>query len=68
MQPLRLTFKQTCQILNISRDKLRLLTLQDESFPRPIKCGNTKQASVYFDYIELKYWHEKQKKNIEAEN
>lgn len=63
MQPLRITFNQACEILSISRDNLRNLIIRDKSFPRPIKCGNTRQAPVYFDYIELNNWHEKQKNN-----
>lgn len=62
MQPLRITFKQTCEILNISRDNLRNLIIRDQSFPRPIKCGDKIQSPVYFDYNDLTQWHEKQKK------
>ncbi|WP_343597668.1 transcriptional regulator [Acinetobacter sp.] len=61
MQPIRVTYNQTCELLSISRDALRLLVQQDPTFPRPIKYGNNRQSPVYFDYADLLEWHQKQK-------
>lgn len=63
MQQLRVTYNQTCELLSIKRDALRLLIQQDPSFPRPIKYGASRQASVYFDYADLVAWHNMQKSN-----
>ena len=62
--PIRVQFKTTCQILDISREALRHKVRTDASFPRPIKEGDTKQAPVYFDYAELMEWHNKQKQSL----
>ena len=59
--PLRLSLPRVCEILDLSREGLRKLQRRDPSFPRPIKSGTTRQASVYFDYAELIAWHENQK-------
>lgn len=61
IQPIRIQFKKTCELLDISRESLRHIVRTDKSFPRPIKTGDTKQAPVYFDYAELLEWHNKQK-------
>lgn len=62
--PIRVQFKTTCQILDISRESLRHIVRTDAAFPRPIKIGDTKQAPVYFDYAELVEWHNKQKQSL----
>jgi predicted DNA-binding transcriptional regulator AlpA len=59
--PLRLTFNQACQLLNLSREGLRLLSKRDNSFPKPMKMGNSQRAAVYFDRQELCTWYEDQK-------
>lgn len=59
--PLRLSLPRVCEVLDLSREGLRKLQRRDPSFPRPIKQGTTRQASVYFDYAELIAWHESQK-------
>lgn len=59
--PLRLQFKKTCELLDVSREKLRHLQRTDTTFPKAIKMGESKQSSVFFDYAELMAWHEKQK-------
>ena len=59
--PLRLSLPRVCDLLDLSREGLRKLQRRDPSFPRPIKQGTTRQASVYFDYAELIAWHESQK-------
>lgn len=64
IQPIRIQFKTVCQILDISRESLRHIVRTDNTFPRPIKTGDAKQASVYFDYAELMVWHNKQKKSL----
>lgn len=53
MQPLRVTYKQACELLAIKRDALRKLTLNDPTFPKPYKYGKAQQAPVYFDYADL---------------
>lgn len=65
--PLRLQFKKTCELLDISREKLRHLQRTDETFPKAIKMGESKQSAVFFDYAELMAWHEKQKLNLITE-
>lgn len=64
IQPIRIQFKKTCELLDISRESLRHIVRTDKSFPRPIKTGDTKQAPVYFDYAELLEWHNKQKQSL----
>ncbi|MBU3848901.1 transcriptional regulator [Acinetobacter schindleri] len=59
--PIRVQFKTTCQILDMSREALRHKIRTDATFPRPIKTGDTKQAPVYFDYAELVEWHNSKK-------
>lgn len=65
--PLRLQFKKTCELLDISREKLRHLQRTDETFPKAIKMGESKQSPVFFDYAELMAWHEKQKLSLTTE-
>ena len=64
IQPIRIQFKKTCELLDISRESLRHIVRTDKSFPRPIKTGESKQAPVYFDYAELLEWHNNQKKSL----
>lgn len=64
IQPIRIQFKTTCELLDISRESLRHIVRTDANFPRPIKTGNTKQAPVYFDYAELLEWHNSQKQSL----
>lgn len=66
ISPIRVQFKTTCQILDISREALRHKVRTDALFPRPIKEGDTKQAPVYFDYAELVEWHNNQKNSLAA--
>lgn len=60
INPIRVQFKTACELLDISRESLRQLVRTDESFPRPIKTGYSKQAPVYFDYAQLIEWHNNQ--------
>jgi hypothetical protein len=48
MQPIRITYNQTCELLSIKRYALRLLVQQDQSFPRPIKYGTAPQSPIYW--------------------
>lgn len=57
MQPIRTTYNQACELLNINPDILRLLVQQDTTFPRPIKYDTHRQSPVYFDYANLLTWH-----------
>lgn len=57
---IRITFKEACRVLSVSRDSLYKLIESDSSFPRPIKEGETRQSPVYFDYPSLvKWWNNK---------
>lgn len=60
INPIRVQFTTACQILDISRESLRHIIRTDLTFPRPIKTGNTKQAPVFFDYLQLIEWHKNQ--------
>ncbi|MDR8262845.1 transcriptional regulator, partial [Acinetobacter baumannii] len=53
-------------LLDISRESLRHIQRTDETFPKAIKIGTTKQAPVYFDYAELVEWHNNQKQSLAA--
>ncbi len=66
IKPIRVQFKTTCQILDISREALRHKVRTDATFPRPIKTGDSKQSAVYFDYAELVEWHNNQKQSLAA--
>jgi hypothetical protein len=67
IKPIRLQFKTTCELLDISRETLRHIVRTDENFPKAIKQGTAKQAPVYFDYAELIAWHESQKSSTKEE-
>ena len=64
IQPIRVQFKTTCQILDISREALSHKVLTDPTFPKAIKTGDTKQSAVFFDYGELVEWHNSQKHSL----
>lgn len=51
--PLRLKKKVVSELLGVSVNQLRKISLADESFPKPLKSGPTRQAGVYFDYQEI---------------
>ncbi|TCM62713.1 hypothetical protein EC844_12431 [Acinetobacter calcoaceticus] len=61
MQPIQLTFNQSSNFLNIKHSALLELILNDQTFPKPYKGGESCQAPVYFDFIELLEWQNKQK-------
>lgn len=54
--PLRLTIKDVCDLLRISRDRLGKYVKDDPTFPRPIKEGNSRQSPVYFDTKSIQLW------------
>jgi hypothetical protein len=61
--PLRLTKKDVCTLLGVSRDKLTRMEREDESFPKSMKEGVARQAAVYYDYQEIVEWYENWKTN-----
>lgn len=60
---IRLSQKNTCQVLDLSPEGLRQLISKDPTFPRPYKMGKSRQSAVWFDYAELVQWHNIQKQN-----
>ena len=64
IQPIRVQFKTTCELLDISRESLRHIQRTDKTFPKAIKIGTSKQAPVYFDYAELIEWHNNKKQSL----
>ncbi len=64
ISPIRVQFKTACELLDISRESLRHIVRTDETFPKAIKMGTSKQAPVYFDYTELVEWHNKQRLSL----
>lgn len=62
IQPLRLSMNKVCSMLDVTREGLRKLMINDPKFPKALKTGQSRQAAVYFDYQDLLAWHEDQKK------
>lgn len=60
LEPIRITQKQACELLSISREAIRKLIQTDPTFPTPYKAGTSRQCAVYFDYQALKQWHQAQ--------
>lgn len=67
MNPIRVTYNQACELLAIKRDALNNLVKKNPDFPRPLKCGDSRQSPVYFDYAELVEWHNSQKTKASLE-
>lgn len=61
IQPLRLSMNKVCTMLDVTREGLRKLMINDPEFPKALKSGPSRQAHVYFDYASLIEWHEKQR-------
>lgn len=57
---LRLKKKVVCELLGVSVNQLRKISLADESFPKLLKSGPNRQAGGYFDYQEIVEWHKRQ--------
>ena len=66
LKHIRVQFKTACELLDISRESLRHIQRTDETFPKAIKIGTTKQAPVYFDYAELVGWQDNQPPSLAA--
>lgn len=47
--------------LDMSMDMLRKLGKIDPSFPAPLKCGDTRQAPVFYILAEVEAWLESKK-------
>lgn len=67
ISPIRVQFKTACELLDVSREKLRHIQRTDATFPKALKTGTSKQSSVFFDYAELLAWHENQKLSLSIE-
>ena len=39
IQPLRLSMNKVCELLDITREGLRKLQMNDPTFPKPLKAG-----------------------------
>lgn len=63
---LRLTKKEVCEMLSVTRDKLSKMEKDDLTFPRSMKDGKTRQSAVYFDYHEIMDWYLNWKENNRA--
>lgn len=59
--PLQISYNKVCEMLDISRDTLRVLMRRDPDFPPAIKLGNTRQSPVFFSHSDLIEWHNKRK-------
>ena len=59
--PIRIQYRTTCQLLDVTRESLRHTIRKDPTFPKPIKMGTSKQSPVFFDYQELVEWHNSKK-------
>lgn len=60
MTPIRVSSLTACKLLDISREKLRRLMINDSTFPKGYKTGTNQQAKIYFDYQALINWHNQQ--------
>lgn len=45
-----------CKRLDLSRSGLDKLRKKDETFPKPIKDGTTRQAATYYVVAEIEAW------------
>lgn len=59
LKPLRLKKLEVCDYLGFSVEQLRKVSMNDESFPKPVKTGVTRQSAVYYDFNEIMIWKEK---------
>ena len=58
--------KQTAQLLNLSVSGLNNLIAQDETFPKPSKAKEIRQAKAYFDRRQVELWYQKQLSSFAA--
>lgn len=69
MKPLWLTFNQVCQLLGLERNGLRSLIRREKGhFPECYKLGTSRQASVFFDRVEIESWYRDFKKRYRDKN
>lgn len=45
-----------CNWLDVSRSGLDKLRKKDQTFPKPIKDGDTRQAAAYYVVAEVEAW------------
>lgn len=43
-------------LLDLSISGVKKLAKKDPSFPREIKCGDTRQSPVFYDLSEIEAW------------
>ncbi len=68
MKPLLLSYNTVCELLGIERNALRNLMKKDDSFPKPLKMGQSRQAAVYFDREEIEAWYQGLKERCRGQN
>lgn len=66
--PVRVSFKTTCQILDVSRETLNNIIKLDPDFPPKIKTGISRQSPVYFDYMAIIEWHKSKMQNLSQDS
>lgn len=58
INPIRVKSQKAAELLGVSRETIRRWVRDDPTFPKPYKAGTSRQSAVYFDYAELKAWHD----------
>lgn len=68
IKPFLLSYNTVCKLLGIERNALRNLMKKDDSFPKPLKMGQSRQAAVYFDREEIEVWYQGFKEICRGQN
>jgi predicted DNA-binding transcriptional regulator AlpA len=68
IKPFLLSYNTVCELLDIERNTLRNLMKKDDSFPAPLKMGQSRQAAVYFDREEIEAWYQGFKERCRGQN
>ncbi len=68
IKPFLLSYNTVCKLLGIERNALRNLMKKDDSFPKPLKMGQSRQAAVYFDREEIEVWYQGFKERCRGQN
>ncbi len=68
IKPFLLSYNTVCKLLGIERNALRNLMKKDDSFPKPLKMGQSRQAAVYFDREEIEAWYQGFKERCRGQN
>ena len=68
IKPFLLSYNTVCKLLGIERNALRNLMKKDDSFPEPLKMGQSRQAAVYFDREEIEAWYQGFKERCRGQN